>query len=264
MAVQGALHDRGRTTSTSRRCAPASSSRTRAASPRCTTRTAGSARSASGSSSRSAARSRCASGSRSRTTGSTTPRAVGMRSGFGSPHLKLGYLKVFMDGTLGSQTAWMLDGSGVQITSGAELAEIVRRGAAAGFPVAVHAIGDRANREALDAFEETRDALAAEATAAADRARAAARPGGSAPLRRARRHLLGAVLARTVGPRPRRRVLGREDGRRLRIPVAARVGGGALQRQRRADRGARPARRHPRRRAPHDRRAGPPGTPSRR
>src|SRR5262249_29813550 len=35
--------------------------------------------------------------------------------------------------------------------------EIVRRGAAAGFPVAVHAIGDRANREALDAFEETRD-----------------------------------------------------------------------------------------------------------
>ena len=72
-------------------------------------------------------------------------------------YVQLGYLKVFMDGTLGSQTAWMLDGSGVQITSGAELAEIVRRGAAAGFPVAVHAIGDRANREALDAFEETRD-----------------------------------------------------------------------------------------------------------
>jgi predicted amidohydrolase YtcJ len=82
---------------------------------------------------------------------------VGLRSGLGGPLLRLGYLKVFMDGTLGSQTAWLLDGSGVQITSGAELAEIVRRGAAAGFPVAVHAIGDRANREALDAFEETRD-----------------------------------------------------------------------------------------------------------
>ncbi len=62
-----------------------------------------------------------------------------------------------MDGTLGSQTAWMLDGSGVQITSGEELAEIVRAGAEAGWPVAVHAIGDRANREALDAFERTRD-----------------------------------------------------------------------------------------------------------
>ena len=62
-----------------------------------------------------------------------------------------------MDGTLGSQTAWMLDGSGVCITSGDELAELVRAAAAAGWPVAVHAIGDRANREALDAFEATRD-----------------------------------------------------------------------------------------------------------
>ena len=83
--------------------------------------------------------------------------AVGLRSGLGSPMLRIGYLKVFMDGTLGSQTAWMLDGSGVQITSGPELAEIVRRGAAAGFPVGVHAIGDRANREALDAFEATKE-----------------------------------------------------------------------------------------------------------
>jgi predicted amidohydrolase YtcJ len=82
--------------------------------------------------------------------------SIGMRSGMGSAYLRLGYLKVFMDGTLGSQTAWMLDGSGVRITSGEQLAEIVRRGAEAGFPVAVHAIGDRANREALDAFEQTR------------------------------------------------------------------------------------------------------------
>jgi predicted amidohydrolase YtcJ len=85
---------------------------------------------------------------------------VGARAGLGSPFLRLGYLKVFMDGTLGSQTAWMLDGSGVMITSGEQLADIVRRGAAAGFPVAVHAIGDKANREALDAFEQTRDVWA--------------------------------------------------------------------------------------------------------
>ena len=84
-------------------------------------------------------------------------RGLSLRSGFGSPLLRAGYLKVFMDGTLGSQTAWMLDGSGVQITSGEDLAEIVRAGAAAGWPVGVHAIGDRANREALDAFEQTRD-----------------------------------------------------------------------------------------------------------
>jgi predicted amidohydrolase YtcJ len=82
---------------------------------------------------------------------------LGMRSGFGSSMLRAGYLKAFMDGTLGSRTARLLDGSGVEITSRAELAEIVRRAAAAGWPVAVHAIGDRANREALDAFEETRE-----------------------------------------------------------------------------------------------------------
>jgi predicted amidohydrolase YtcJ len=80
-----------------------------------------------------------------------------IRSGFGGPLLRLGYLKAFMDGTLGSQTARMLDGSGVEITSGDQLAEYIRAAARAGFPIAVHAIGDLANREALDAFEATRD-----------------------------------------------------------------------------------------------------------
>ena len=79
-----------------------------------------------------------------------------IRSGFGDDLVRIGYLKTFMDGTLGSQTARMLDGTGVQITSKEQLAEIIRRGARAGLPVAVHAIGDLANREALDAFEETR------------------------------------------------------------------------------------------------------------
>ena len=82
---------------------------------------------------------------------------LGLRSGFGDGFLRLGYLKAFMDGTLGSQTALMLDGGGVEITTREELEEIVRRGAEAGLPVAVHAIGDRANRNALDAFEATRE-----------------------------------------------------------------------------------------------------------
>jgi predicted amidohydrolase YtcJ len=51
----------------------------------------------------------------------------------------------------------MLDGTGVEITSRDEFEEIVRRASRAGWPVAVHAIGDRANREALDAFEAARD-----------------------------------------------------------------------------------------------------------
>ena len=85
-------------------------------------------------------------------------RAVGLRSGAGSPLLRLGYLKTFIDGTLGSQTAWMKDGSGVVITTGEELEEIIREGAAAGWPVAVHAIGDAANTAALDAFERSQEA----------------------------------------------------------------------------------------------------------
>jgi len=79
-------------------------------------------------------------------------------SRLGDDRLRIGYLKAFMDGTLGSQTARMLDGSGVEITSRDELADMLRRAARLGFPLAVHAIGDRANRDALDAFAETRDA----------------------------------------------------------------------------------------------------------
>jgi predicted amidohydrolase YtcJ len=82
-------------------------------------------------------------------------QALGLASPLGEGLLRIGYLKVFMDGTLGSQTARLLDGSGVEITSRDELAEIVLRAAGAGWPVAVHAIGDRANRDALDAFEAT-------------------------------------------------------------------------------------------------------------
>jgi predicted amidohydrolase YtcJ len=82
---------------------------------------------------------------------------LGISSGFGDDLLRIGYIKVFMDGTLGSKTAHLVDGSGVEITSGEEFEDIVRRSARAGFPVAVHAIGDMANRQALDAFEASQD-----------------------------------------------------------------------------------------------------------
>src|SRR5438045_2419219 len=83
--------------------------------------------------------------------------ALRVHSGFGDDLIRVGYLKAFMDGTLGSQTARLLDGSGVEITSREELVEIIRAGSAARLPVAVHAIGDLANRDALDAFEQTRE-----------------------------------------------------------------------------------------------------------
>jgi predicted amidohydrolase YtcJ len=71
--------------------------------------------------------------------------------------VRTGYVKAFMDGTLGSRTARLLDGSGIAITSREDFEDIVRRAARAGWPVAVHAIGDLANREALDAFEASRE-----------------------------------------------------------------------------------------------------------
>jgi predicted amidohydrolase YtcJ len=83
--------------------------------------------------------------------------ALSLKSGFGDAYLRIGYLKCFIDGTLGSQTALLTDGTGVEITSRAELEEIIRRGAERGWPVGVHAIGDQANRNALDAFEATRE-----------------------------------------------------------------------------------------------------------
>ena len=83
--------------------------------------------------------------------------ALTLASGFGDEYLRIGYLKCFMDGTLGSSTALMTDGTGVEITSREEVEEIIRRGADRGWPVGVHAIGDQANRNVLDALEASRD-----------------------------------------------------------------------------------------------------------
>ena len=58
-------------------------------------------------------------------------RGLGLRSGFGNDMLRMGYLKGFMDGTLGSATARLLDGSGVEISSREVLEDVVRRGAEA-------------------------------------------------------------------------------------------------------------------------------------
>ena len=80
----------------------------------------------------------------------------GIRSGTGSPWLRIGGVKLFLDGSLGSRTAWMLEpyeGSrdrGLPITSEDEAARAMRAAAAAGIASTVHAIGDAAVRRALD------------------------------------------------------------------------------------------------------------------
>jgi len=85
--------------------------------------------------------------------------ALGLRSGFGTETLRLGPVKMFADGTLGSATALLEDpyeGSseaGIEVTPAAELADSCRRAAEGGLAVAIHAIGDRAVRNALDAIQ---------------------------------------------------------------------------------------------------------------
>lgn len=90
---------------------------------------------------------------------------IGLRSGFGDPWLRVGGLKVFSDGALGSHTASMLepfcDASedyGIAAVASEQLRQVVSRASRAGMAVFVHAIGDRANREVLDAIESSRAA----------------------------------------------------------------------------------------------------------
>jgi predicted amidohydrolase YtcJ len=93
-------------------------------------------------------------------------RERGLRTGDGTAMLRIGPVKLFSDGALGSRTADMLepyegrsDGyRGVPTMAPAELAEAMRQAADADLDLAVHAIGDAAVRRVLDTYEQTRSA----------------------------------------------------------------------------------------------------------
>lgn len=91
---------------------------------------------------------------------------IGLRTGFGSDRLRLGPVKIFSDGSLGSSTAQMLapfegqpHNCGIETIPQDEMEEAILLAARAGIPSAVHAIGDAANRRVLDAFAKAKDAL---------------------------------------------------------------------------------------------------------
>ena len=76
-------------------------------------------------------------------------------------HLKLTALKGYVDGTLGSKTAAMLQpfsddphNSGIPRRSPEELTKMIVERDSQGWQIALHAIGDRANRMALEGFAE--------------------------------------------------------------------------------------------------------------
>ncbi len=85
---------------------------------------------------------------------------VGLRSGFGDDWLRIGGVKIFADGALGSRTAAMLapyegepDNRGIVVTDKEEMLERAREAAGGGLSLTVHAIGDRANLDVLDVYE---------------------------------------------------------------------------------------------------------------
>ncbi|MEL6820893.1 MAG: amidohydrolase, partial [Calditrichota bacterium] len=76
----------------------------------------------------------------------------------GNSFLKICGAKLFMDGTLGSQTADMLqpleglDHTGIPVLTENDLADYLGRAAEQGLSCAIHAIGDAANRKTLNGF----------------------------------------------------------------------------------------------------------------
>lgn len=87
---------------------------------------------------------------------------TGVRAAFGDAMLRVGCLKGYADGSLGSTTAWFftpyLDApSSVGLASDEipKTPELVLAADKAGLQVNIHAIGDRANDEILDIFAKT-------------------------------------------------------------------------------------------------------------
>jgi hypothetical protein len=83
----------------------------------------------------------------------------GLAPGVDDAGLRVHGVKLFLDGALGSRTAWMLEpyddepgNTGLRTLDAGELDDLVRRAAALGLPCFVHAIGDAAVRAALNAL----------------------------------------------------------------------------------------------------------------
>ncbi len=86
---------------------------------------------------------------------------LGVESGFGDSWVRIGGLKGFVDGSLGSSTAKMYEpyinepgSTGIFVTPLDKLRQYVLGADKAGLNVAVHAIGDRANAEILNIFAD--------------------------------------------------------------------------------------------------------------
>jgi len=90
---------------------------------------------------------------------------IGINAAFGGPFLRLGTVKLFVDGSMGAGTALFFEPyaddpatAGLPIYKENELNALVLAADKAGLQVAAHAIGDKANAWILDAFAKARAA----------------------------------------------------------------------------------------------------------
>ncbi|UCE66456.1 MAG: amidohydrolase [Candidatus Zixiibacteriota bacterium] len=91
----------------------------------------------------------------------------GFRTGKGSEHFRMGHLKLFSDGALGSQTALMFNpyrdsknNYGVETLTQNQMEEFIAGAVKNGISVAIHAIGDKANFQSLNALGKYSGAFA--------------------------------------------------------------------------------------------------------
>lgn len=89
--------------------------------------------------------------------------ALGVRGGLGDDRLRLQAVKIFADGSLGSQTAEMREpfagqptNYGMAVTDSETMLDLARNAARAGLDVWTHAIGDRAISRVLDVYAQLR------------------------------------------------------------------------------------------------------------
>ena len=89
---------------------------------------------------------------------------LGLRTGFGDKWIRIGNIKLFMDGALGPRTASMLapyiednENMGISLLDSEYVVDIGIQAAEGGLGLTVHAIGDRANHDVLMAFKEIRN-----------------------------------------------------------------------------------------------------------
>ena len=90
---------------------------------------------------------------------------TGLHYAFGDPMLRVGCLKGYADGSLGSTTAWFFEpyldaasSTGLASSEMPVLPDNVLAADKAGLQIRIHAIGDRANATILDIYEKTAQA----------------------------------------------------------------------------------------------------------